>query len=304
MLVGAPVKAIWGPLLVAVGASLWATDAIFRVPTVQKLHPAWITFFEHAIVLGVLAPWAFFKRSTVSSLRPTAWIAALLIGSGGSAIATVLFTASFRYVNPSVSILLQKLQPIITTIAALLVLGERPGKWFYLCAPVALSAGVIVSFPDFDFSFLSDGLDPQSIGVIYAASAAGLWGLCTVAGKVLLSGTPVWVATFWRFAFGFLTLSGFLLASSTPIDAVSLMDISTLQALAYMALVPGFLGVFIYYSGLSHTKAQIATFAELVFPVSAVAINTFVLDLPLSMIQLAAGAILLGAVTMMSVKTR
>ena len=39
------------------------------------------------------------------------WLAVAFCGAGGSALATILFTASFHYVNPSVTILLQKLQP-------------------------------------------------------------------------------------------------------------------------------------------------------------------------------------------------
>jgi drug/metabolite transporter (DMT)-like permease len=66
--------------------------------------------------------------------------------------------------------------------------------------------------------------------------------------------------------------------------------------LLYMGLVPGMLAMLLYYRGLATTSASVAAFVELIFPVSAVALNTWVLKAPLQPVQLVAGAILLIAV--------
>ena len=120
-------KSALGPLWVAIGASLWATDTLFRLPIVNQLNPVWIVFIEHLIALSVFIPFIIVHKKNLFSLSKNEWLAAGLIGIGGSATATVLFTMSFKYVNPSVSILLQKFQPILTVIFAALFLKARRG---------------------------------------------------------------------------------------------------------------------------------------------------------------------------------
>src|SRR4051812_2171486 len=133
-----------GPGLIAIAALLWATDALFRLPTVNAIDPTLIVFFEHVVGVLILFPWVFLKRrKELFSLDAKAWTAAALIGVGGSAFGSVLFTASFRYVNPSVAILLQKVQPLLVIMMAFVFLNERPGKNFFLWAASALVAGMI-----------------------------------------------------------------------------------------------------------------------------------------------------------------
>ena len=43
--------------------------------------------------------------------------------------------------------------------------------------------------------------------------------------------------------------------------------------LLLLALVPGLLGLLLYYRGLERTPASIATFAELAFPATALVVN-------------------------------
>jgi hypothetical protein len=46
-----------------------------------------------------------------------------VIGGVGSAIATVAFTESFQFLNPSLVILLQKMQPVVAITLAAIVLA-------------------------------------------------------------------------------------------------------------------------------------------------------------------------------------
>ncbi|MBC7691172.1 MAG: DMT family transporter [Methylotenera sp.] len=290
-----------GPFLIAVAALLWATDALFRVRLVNTLHPTFIVFFEHLVCVTALLPWILLrKRREIFQLNFTQWCAVTLIGIGGSAIATVFFTASFKYVNPSVSILLQKLQPVWVTLLAILLLKERPQKGFFFWGLLALAAAVVLSFPDLNFNFMKEGVDLKSKGVSYALIAAGLWGVATVAGKILLNSIPPSVVSFWRFIFGWITLGILLLLSETSIPWEVIQQPDTLRTLAYMGLVPGLAAMVCYYSGLQRTKATTTTFIELIFPVAAVALNTYFLSIPLEPVQIVGGILLLVAVTNIS----
>lgn len=289
---------VWGPLLVGTAAFLWATDTLFRVPMVSHINPAFIVFGEHLIGVLVLTPWVLLKhRKELLGLGFVPACALIVIGAGGSGLGTVLFTAAFQYAHPSIVILLQKIQPVIVVLLAAVFLGERPAPGFFAWALVALLAGVVLSFPDFDFHFVAGGLDLKSTGVLYSLIAASLWAVSTVVGKAILAQIAPALVTFWRFVFGFAGLGIVVGLSGARLPIGEFSHPEALRSLFYMALIPGLLSMVLYYQGLKRTPASVATFAELVFPISAVVINTFFLNAPLSYVQLGAAAVLLFAVT-------
>jgi drug/metabolite transporter (DMT)-like permease len=296
-----------GPLFVAIAAILWATDAVVRYPLVQRgIDPVAIVFIDHLIGVGVLTPYYFLRyRKTAAQISLTQWAGLFLIGGGASALATVLFTASFRYVNPSASILLQKLQPVFVVLLAMLFLGERPARAFWAWAPVALAAGLAISFPAFRFDFLS-GISPSSKGSLCALAAAGIWALATVIGKSMVSKLPPTVVTYWRFVFGLAATGAMLALADARFAGVSeaLRNPSLLGSFLYISLVPGMLALLLYYQGMRRTPATTTTFMELLFPVSAVAVNTIFLKTELLPIQAAAALLLLFAVTQISLVNR
>ncbi len=295
-----PAKAT-GPLLIGLAGVLWATDALFRVPTVKVLDPTFIVFIEHLIGVILLGVWVFFRnRDQLRGFSATTWISLFLIGAGGSAFATVLFTASFALVNPSIPILLQKLQSVMVVIFAFIFLREIPSKGFWGWALVALAAALVMSFPDFRFGFVSQGIDWHSQGVIYALSAAGLWALSTVAGKAALNHVPPAVVTFWRYFFGMITLAVIFFASGQSLPLQQIQEPTIARALLYMSIGPGILALVFYYNGLIRTSATTASFIELLYPVGAVILNWTLLHQPLVPVQILAGIILLYAVARIS----
>lgn len=291
-------RSILGPLCIAIAAALWATDALFRLPSTTRLAPIMIVASEHLIALIVLWPIMWLRhRGRLTQLTRSQWVSVAFIGVGASAIATVLFTTSFRYINPSVAILLQKLQPIFVALLAISVLRERPARGFYRWAVVAFFSALVLNFPDLGFSFLNDLEILRSRGAVYALSAAIIWALATVVGKALLRTLDFEIATFWRFFFGFSGLAAMIVVSGISVPYSELSQREVWQPLVYMAIVPGLLAMLFYYKGLARTPASTVTMVELIFPVSAVALNTIYLSLPLQPVQIGAGAVLLLAVT-------
>jgi drug/metabolite transporter (DMT)-like permease len=284
-------------LFVILGAGLWATDTLFRHPLSRELSPVTIVYYEHLFAVAISLVWVLIsdRKSIFPGWREFA--GAAFIGVFGSAWATVLFTLSFRYLNPTVAILVQKIQPLIVIAISALFLGEKPGRGFLLWGALAMVSAFFVSFPDgVEWRMLRDA---STLGTLLAVLAAGLWALSTVAGKIVLKRTPVSVLSFWRFAFGLLALH----LISLRFDQVRIEmpfvfhEPRVLNSLFFMAVIPGFLGVMLYYKGLSRVPAARATLLELAFPLSALWINSTFLGLHLKQTQLfAAGALLVSMV--------
>jgi len=287
-------------LFVIFGAALWATDTIFRQPMSQQLSAPTIVYLEHCFAAGIMAAWVllFHRKNLFLGWKRT--LGAFFIGFFGSAVATVLFTASFWFVNPTVSILLQKVQPILVILLSAVFLEERLSRRFWLWCAVAMTSAFFISFPH--GIRIDDLASANAKGALLALTAAGLWAVSTVVGKAVLNDTPGPVLSFWRFFFGFAALFVFSkLNFQTRVELpFAYSDPSILKSIFIMALVPGVLGVTIYYRGLSRVPASVATLLELAFPLCAMWINSRYLNLHLTDFQLISAGILLVAMVQIS----
>lgn len=285
------IHALW----VVLGAALWATDTLFRHPLIQQLSPLTIVFFEHVVATGLSLGLLLLIRQNPFRLNLSQFSAAFLIGALGSAVATLLFTASFHFVNPTITILLQKVQPILVVMLSFLFLGERPNPRFWKWAALALIAAFVMSFPNGIESKSLAGIELRGAGL--ALGAAGMWAISTVVGKNLLQSVPSETLTFWRFFFGL--LASVLLVRLNPQAQLEIpfvwVDTGVLKSLSAMAALSGLLGVGLYYRGLSKIPASAATILELSFPLAAMWINSTFLNLHLSMVQWMAALFLMLA---------
>src|SRR5918997_4288134 len=94
-----------GVLLVALGAALWGTDGVLRVPLLREMSPAAIVLGEHLILLLYSVPAVILGWGSLGRLRASGWLALLVIGWGGSAPATPLVTAGVPPGGPPGSLL-------------------------------------------------------------------------------------------------------------------------------------------------------------------------------------------------------
>src|SRR3989344_1819862 len=137
-----------GPWLVTIAALLWAVDAPFRKYLTGGLSSTTIVLMEHLVIAVLVLVFLWRYLPELKNLNKKDWLAVLFIGFGGSALATVFFTQSFHYVNPSVSILLQKVQPLFAILLAVIVLKEKLSSKFWLWAIIAIIGAYLVSFPN------------------------------------------------------------------------------------------------------------------------------------------------------------
>ena len=256
--------------LVALGAALWGTDGVLRVPLLEAMSPTAIVLGEHLILLLYSVPAVVLGWGALRRLRVSGWGALLVIGWGGSALATLLFTAAFAAGDPTVAILLQKTQPLFAIGLATVLLGERPGRPFWLLFVVAMVGAYLVSFGG--LSPLEALASDAAPGALLALGAALLWGSSTAFGRFVLEDVPFHALTGARLLLAVVPLVAIALAQGS-FGELGTGFASQPGRLVLLALIPGLLGLLLYYRGLSTTRASHATLAELAFPATAVALN-------------------------------
>jgi DME family drug/metabolite transporter len=281
--------------LIAVAAAMWGTDGLLRQPLAGQLPAATVVFWEHLLIVVVLVP---FLPSAVRAFRAASGkerTALVVIGVGASAVATALFTQAFRVGDPVTPLVLQKLQPVIAVVAAALLLGERVRRGYWLFALPALVGAWLMAFAD------PLAVAPQAVAAaLLAVGAAALWAIGTVLGRMVSVRIPSRDVTVLRFAIGLPASALVLAVQGAPVAVAP----AQLGPLALLALIPGLLGLTLYYLGLRSTAAARATLAELAFPVTATLIGVGLLGAQLRPTQWVGLVVVVASVTALGLRER
>lgn len=281
--------------LVAIGAALWGTDAIFRQSLAQQVSASTLVFAEHLVLVIVLLPFLPRSLRAFGQLAMRGQAAVIAIGAGASAVATTLFTIAFRissehgdFVTP---VVVQHLQPLVAIGGAVLLLREKIRTRFVWFAVPALVGVWLLAFSD------PVHLTVSRVGVVLLAlGAAVLWAAGTVLGRLVATELePVELATL-RFAFGLPTAAVIVVVSG---NTFWVPDLGHGGAVIGLALVPGLLAMVLYYIGLRRTAASRATLAELAYPLTGAMVG-LVLGRSLTWSQLLGAFIIVAAVTGLS----
>jgi drug/metabolite transporter, DME family len=286
--------AVPGVVLIAVAAAMWGTDPIIRKTMSFTTSATTIVFGEHVILVLCTLPFLFPALRAVFRAGPRYVAAAVVIGAGASAVATILFTDALighsDFITP---VVIQKIQPFVAIGAAALVLGERPRPGFWWFFLPALAGFWLVN--------QSSPLHPSAQGAVVIAEATGaavLWALGTVLGRYMSREIEFQHVLSLRFFFGFLASALALLVMNQP--AYSNRHDSVL--ILYLALVTGLLALALYYYGLQRTPAVLSSLAELTYPAVAVIAGIYAYDQHLVWSQWVGVALILGTVTLLPVR--
>ena len=262
-------------VLVAIAATLWASDTYFRARLIGHLSPPQIVVVEDALITLFLAVVLVRGIPEIRRLKGRQWLAVVLIGVGPQAIATILFTASFSYHHFAETFVLQQTQPLIAILLAWIILGERRRPWFWPVAALAIIGVYMVVFAQDPTAPLSDLQHGRLEAGLLALGAAALWASGTVLGRFILGTLSFPTTTALRFTIALPILILIVLVQN---GAAGFTHYHAEDALPFLgiALIPGLLALLLYYRALASTPATLATIAELAFPVTA----TFVASAP------------------------
>jgi drug/metabolite transporter (DMT)-like permease len=288
--------AVPGVLIVAAAAALWGTDPIIRKTMSGTTSATTIVFGEHVILVAVTLPLLLPALRAVVRAGWSHLLAAVIVGAGASAVATILFTDALIGHNDFVTpVVIQKIQPLIAVAGAAALLGERPRPRFAWFLLPALAGFWLVNQPH--------PLSPTANGIVViaeATAAAVLWALGTVLGRYLSRELEFQHVLALRFFFG-------LLASALALPIMGAAAYSNRHdslLILYLALVTGLLALALYYYGLQRTPAVLSSLAELTYPAVAVLAGIYAYGQHLSWSQWIGVATIVLVVTLLPVQRR
>jgi drug/metabolite transporter (DMT)-like permease len=297
-------SANYGPWLVGLGAALWGTESAWRIPLNELFDARVIVFWEHVIILIIFLPILISRLKEIPKVSPSAWGYLLFSGFAGSAVGTIFFTLALKYGNPTVVNVVLNIQPVISTIGAFLLFSDRLAHRFFFYAAIAIIAGIFVSVAHptmIGVSFERAGLN---IGTAYALICALFWGLSTVAGRGVMIGMSLRLASSMRIVVGLgcmtlvLMACGKLHSAALWPTAAQAHTVKAIVLLLFLASISGGIPLLIYFQGLQLTRASTAGYFEMMQTLAAVCITWGIFHATLHAHQVIAAFVLIAAVAM------
>ncbi len=294
----------YGPWLVGLGAALWGTESAWRIPLNTLFDADVIVFWEHVLILFMFQPLLVSRVGEIGKIDARTWAYLLFSGFAGSAVGTIFFTLALKYGNPTVVNVVLNIQPVISTMGAFLLFGDRLGPRFFLYAGIAILAGIFVSVAHptlIGVSFERTGLNR---GTGYALICALFWGLSTVAGRGVMIGMSLRLASSLRIVVGLVCMTLILLvygklhgATLWP-AAAQAHATKAIVWLVLLASISGGIPLLIYFEGLRLTRASTAGYFEMMQTLAAVCITWGFFHATLELHQVLSALVLIAAVAM------
>lgn len=263
------------PFFVILAASLWAVDGIVLRPALYNLPVTLVVFVESVIVALLLTPIMAKHLGKLKSLTYWDWLAFFGVALFGGAIGTMAITKALfyvNYVNLSIVILIQKLQPVFALTLAGILLKEKLTKRFFIWAGFAIIGAYFMTF-GLTLPELKTG-DKTVLAAIFALIAAISFSSSTVLSKRALRNVGFELGTYLRFTFSTIIMLIIVFTSGTITE---ISEISSHQLLIFLliAFTTGGTAIFLYYYGLKKITASVAAVCELAFPLTAVILEYF-----------------------------
>ncbi len=275
----------FAPLFVIIAASFWGIDSILLRPHLYTLPVPLVVFLESIIVATLITPILFKKYKELKKLKTKDVIAFLGVALFGGAIGTMAITKALFYVdyiNLSVVVLMQKLQPVFAIVLASIILKESLPQGFIKWASLAIVGALLMTF-GLTLPNLNTG-SHTLYAALFALLAAFSFGFSTVLSKRALKNITYEVGTYLRFvATAIIMLIVVLIVG----DFSAVKEVTEFQWIIFgvIAFTSGGFAIFLYYYGLKRITASVATIAELSFPLTAILLEYFLHDNMLDWLQ-------------------
>ncbi|MDT8393543.1 MAG: DMT family transporter [Bacteroidales bacterium] len=285
-----------GAFAISLAAAFWGIDGVVLTPRLYNLNVAFVVFMLHALAFIIMNTFLFREYRHLQRFNRSDLFTFLLIALFGGAMGTMSMVHALFLVNfekLTIVILLQKLQPVFAIALAVIFLGERMKRFYFIWASLAIVAGYFLTFGTQAPNFNSG--DNTLEAALFSLLAAFSFGSSTVLSKKILGKYSFHTATFYRYGFTSLIMLVFILFSGIYVQHILITGENWL-IFFIIAITTGSGAIFLYYFGLRKVRAVIATICELLFPVTAIILDYLINDQRLSWVQWFSAFILLFAI--------
>ena len=287
------------PALAVIGAAiLWSLDGYIR-QNLFALPSFLIISLEHVIGAIIFFPLLIKGWAEIYTLSQRGWISVLWISICGGVLGTFFYTKALSYVeyiDLSVVVLLQKLQPFFAIALAAVILREKITKRFFILAVTAVVGGYLITFGN---NPIANWNDKTIIAALLALLAAFSWGSSTVLGKHALNQISFMTITALRLTIT-AAITLFIIISNSQYELITEMTFTNWSYIILIVISSGSIALFIYYYGLNHLPASHVTIYELFWPLSAVTIDWFIYERVMTAYQFIGAIILLTSIILLS----
>lgn len=278
-------------LLLATSAFFWGANFVLAGPVLADLPPLWAGALRFLLGAALMLAIARRQRDDLAALAKRHWPVHLMLGLLGIVGFNVFFFHAMQDTSADNGALIMATNPLLTTLLAAALLGERASARHLAALPVALAGVAVV---------LSHG-DPGRLahfqvakGDLLMLGANLTWALFNIATRRFMpKGSPVGNTALMMTA-GALALTGIALFGDAPF---ALPGLHASLALAIMAVGGTVLAYLFWGMGIQQLGAgRAALFLNLV-PVFAMLVSG-ILGTPPSAAQVTGGLIVLAGVTL------
>ena len=287
------------PALAVIGAAiLWSLDGYIR-QNLFALPSFLIISLEHVIGAIIFFPLLIKGWAEIYTLSQRGWISVLWISICGGVLGTFFYTKALSYVeyiDLSVVVLLQKLQPFFAIALAAIILREKITKRFFILALTAVVGGYLITFGN---NPIANWNDKTIIAALLALLAAFSWGSSTVLGKHALNQISFMTITSLRLTIT-AAITLFIIISNSQYELITEMSFTNWSYIILIVISSGSIALFIYYYGLNHLPASHVTIYELFWPLSEVTIDWFIYERVMTAYQFIGAIILLTSIILLS----
>ena len=276
--------------LVTIAVFFWGANFILGGYVIHDLPPLWaaaVRFVLSAVLMFVIV--GVKRENLFAPLRKNIGIYVML-GVVGIVGFNLFFFYALRYTSANNAALIMATNPLLTTLLAAAMLGERPGMRHLIALPIALAGVAVVITHGNLHSLLALQL---SIGDVLMLCADIFWALYNVLCRRYMPQASPLVNTTWIMAAGAAVLLCIALGSDAHL--VALGDKAAVSMLV-MAVGGTVLAYLFWGMGIARLGAARASIFMNLIPVFTMLLGVLIEDMPTAP-QLAGGLLVLGGVT-------
>lgn len=266
------------PLFVILGAALWGVDGIILRPSLYVISVPLVVFIETTAAVLIMTPFFIKEFSKLKNFGAKDWLSFFAVAVFGGAVGTMAITKALFYVsfvNLSIVVLIQKLQPVFAITLAAILLKERLPRNFFYWGTTAVIGAYLMTF-GFKLPLMDTG-DKTAVAALFAVIATMSFAISTVFSKRALKNVEFKLGTYLRFLFTAVIML-FIAAGSGGFSGIGAINKSQWLIFVLIVFSTGAPAIFMYYYGLMRITASVATICELAFPLTAVILEYLVHD--------------------------